>query len=218
MSRVCVYPGDHWTLPVETPYSMGVRERELIVLGGQVAMDPGGTVLHPHNVSDQIEGTLDRVESILGEMDAALSDARQLVLYYVTDGSVDETPFRQRIAKRFGAAVPPTLSLVPLPYMAYPGLSAEIDVYAMRSEDGSVLDRQSGRRERWFPTRREVRRSHLHWRAHRRRRRWGNAPSGRSRGAERSDFGKDAGTARRLRGRAIGRGAAQHLVPSRQSS
>lgn len=151
MSRVCVYPEGHWALPVETPYSTGVRERDLIVLGGQVAMDPGGTVLHPDNVSDQIEGALDRVESILGEMDAALSDARQLVLYYVTDGTVDETRFQQQIAERFGTTVPATLSLVPLPYMAYPGLSAEIDIYAMRGEDGSALDWQTVGENAGFP-------------------------------------------------------------------
>ena len=114
-------------------------------------MDPGGTVLHPDNVSDQIEGALDRVESILGEMDAALSDARQLVLYYVTDGTVDETRFQQQIAERFGTTVPATLSLVPLPYMAYPGLSAEIDIYAMRGEDGSALDWQTVGENAGFP-------------------------------------------------------------------
>ena len=142
MSRTCVYPQGHWTLPVETPYSMGVRTRELIVLGGQVAMEPGGTVLHPGDVADQLIGALDRIEAVLSELGADLGDIRQLVVYYVADragGAGDEARIRAQLVRRLGNDICTTLMFVPLPYMAYPGLVLEIDAYAMRGEDGRPM-------------------------------------------------------------------------------
>ena len=140
MSRLCVYPEDHWTLPVETPYSMGVRAGELIVLGGQVAMGADGIVRYAGEVAAQLDATIDAIESVLNELNAELADVRQLVVYYVSDGRIDEASHRRRIARRFAARTPTTLSFVPLPYMAYPGLAVEVDAYAMRGEDNRPLD------------------------------------------------------------------------------
>jgi len=131
MTRVHAYPEGHWSLKVPIPYSMGVRHGETIVLSGQVDMSGNGIVEHPGDLDAQTEASIGHVRRILGELGAELGDLVKLVVFYRTNGSLDEDAYAARIGGLMENARP-TVTFVPLPALAYPGMMVEIDAYAMR--------------------------------------------------------------------------------------
>ena len=141
MKRITSYPADHWHLPIEIPYSMGVRCGELICLSGQVDFDPDGTCLHPGDLNTQTAAATKHIEHVLNDLGCEMSDVTKLTVFYVQDGTVDEDAYCARLAALITGKASPTLALIPMPHLAYPGLMVEIDAYAMRAENGAPLPR-----------------------------------------------------------------------------
>jgi len=140
MPRKFAYPSGHWSLKVEIPYSMGVRAGDMIILAGQVDMKGNGEVQHPNDLYAQTEVSVGHIKRILGELGADCEDIVKLVVFYKTDGSVDEDAYRAEIAKQVGIVDSPiAIGFVPLSHLAYPGMMVEIDTYAMRRKDGNRI-------------------------------------------------------------------------------
>jgi enamine deaminase RidA (YjgF/YER057c/UK114 family) len=141
MARQHVSPEGHWTLKVEVPYSMGVRQGEIIMLAGQVDMEGDGIVRNPGDLDTQTGVSIGHIGKILSEMGAGMDALVKLVVFYKTDGGVDEDAYRARIGALLGGGARPAIAFVPLPVLAYPGMMVEIDAYAMLGEGGEALAR-----------------------------------------------------------------------------
>jgi enamine deaminase RidA (YjgF/YER057c/UK114 family) len=143
MTRQYLSPKGHWSLPFPVTHKHGVRDGEMIFVGGQVDLGSEGGVRHPASLSDQTEGTLDNVAAVLREGGADLDDVVKLVVFYVNRGEVDERALLEQIRRRIGHPVPPAVAAVPLPALAWPDLKVEIEAIAMRAPDGERLPREA---------------------------------------------------------------------------
>jgi enamine deaminase RidA (YjgF/YER057c/UK114 family) len=141
LPRRHAWPEGHfgWLVPVTIKH--GIRCGELAFVGGQVHKDPAGRVLDPYDSKTQTRVVMGHLRRVYGELGLGLDDVVKLVAYYVDDGRTDETTLLSDIAAHLGATPGPAITLVPVPYLVYPGMLVEIEAVAMASATGERLPR-----------------------------------------------------------------------------
>lgn len=82
--------------------SIAWRDRRHAILSGTASIDRHGKILHPGNVSRQLDRTLENLEALLAQAGATLSDMA-MFLVYVRDPN-DAAPALDRMHARFGDA------------------------------------------------------------------------------------------------------------------
>ena len=143
MKRTYVWPDDHWAWQVPVTHKHGIRDGEMIFVGGEVDMGKACEIRHPGDITAQTEGVLDNIEIILAGCDADFNDIVKLVVFYENKGAVDERALLEQIRKRFTGDVAPVMGAVPLSVLAWPDLKVEIEAIAMRAPDGTRMKRQA---------------------------------------------------------------------------
>lgn len=116
---------------MKLPYKHGVRRGNLIFVGGQVAMDEHGAVLHPHDVAAQTRMAMENIERVLAEFDATLADVVKLNRFYVGSGTAKDWQEGALVAASFFDEPGPAATGIPVPALAYEGLMVEIEVIAI---------------------------------------------------------------------------------------
>lgn len=139
--RTYVWPKGHWSWPIKVTHKHGLRHGPFCFVGGQVDLDPKGKTLHPNDLHAQIDAVMAHIQTVLGQLGADLDDVCKIVMFYVNNGEVNERDALMRVRRHFKSAVPPAMMPVPLPTLAYPGMCVEIEVIAMRGENGERLPR-----------------------------------------------------------------------------
>ncbi len=140
-SRTHSWPKGHWNWPIKVTHKHGLRDGEMIHVGGQVDLDPVGNVLHQGNLAAQTKAVVGHIGKVLGELGADLADVVKLTAFYVNDGSGDEQAFLADIGRLLPAGARPVITAVPLPALAYAGMVVEIEAVAMRAADGKRIER-----------------------------------------------------------------------------
>ena len=74
MIRTYVWPDEHWAWQVPVTHKHGLRDGEMIFVGGEVDMGKECEIRHPGDLSAQTEGVLDNIEIILAGCDADFND------------------------------------------------------------------------------------------------------------------------------------------------
>lgn len=141
MKRTYVWPENHWHWQEPVTHKHGLRDGEMIFVGGQVDMDKACEIRHPNDLWGQAEGALDNVEIVLEGCGADFNDIVKLTVFYENNGEIDELRLLELIRKRFAGEVAPVIAAVPLPVLAWPDLRVEIEAIAMRAPDGSRMVR-----------------------------------------------------------------------------
>ena len=141
MKRRHAWPKGHWSWPVDITHKHGMRSGSMIWIGGQLDMTEAGEVCHAGDVFAQIPPVVRHVERVLEDLEAGLTDLVKLLGFYVNDGSLDESTVLAAIAAALPPEARPAITLIPVPYLAYPGIALELEGYAMRGEDGAALPR-----------------------------------------------------------------------------
>ena len=136
-------PDEHWNWPIHVSHQHGVRCGDMIFVGGQVDLDPKGNVRNPGNLKSQSLNALDNIHKVLAEFYADLVDVVKLVVFYVSDGSIDETTFLADLGVAFGAGPGLAITAVPVPYLSVPDIAVDIEAIAMLSTDGRRLSREA---------------------------------------------------------------------------
>lgn len=93
-----------------------------------------GLRLNPYDLTAQTATVVHHIGTVLAGFDAGLGDVVKLVAFYVNDGSVDEQAFLADIGRHLvdhGVVSGPAITLVPLPWLAYPEMMVEIEAVAM---------------------------------------------------------------------------------------
>ena len=126
-----VWPEGHWDWPIELPYKYGVKRGNLIFVGGQVAMDDQGNVLHPGNVVKQTALAMENIEKVLSGFGATLDDVVKLNRFYVGQGTREDWELGARVAASYFEEPGPAATGIPVPALAYEGLMVEIEVIAI---------------------------------------------------------------------------------------
>lgn len=132
-------PADHWRWPIEVGHSPGVRDGEMVFVGGQADLSSSGEVRHAGDPAAQTTAALVHMAAVLGDLDADVSDVVKLVVFYRDRGEADEASLLAAIRARFADEPPPALAAVPLPSLGLPGLEVVIEAIAMRGVAGERL-------------------------------------------------------------------------------
>ncbi|MCW0002135.1 hypothetical protein OE766_28470 [Pararhizobium sp. YC-54] len=114
------WPERVWDWPVEAPYRQAIGLRNTIWLGGQVPWNSytnAGVWVFPGDLLAQTRFTMTYIEDLLLPFGRRLTDLKNLICYFATTGTEEETiAFVGTIADCFGGALPP-MTLVPKPKM-----------------------------------------------------------------------------------------------------
>lgn len=133
--RSHAWPEGHWDWLIHLSHKHGLKCGPLIFVGGQVDKDSQGKMLNLYNLDAQTDRVIDHIETVLREFGAELGNLVKLVAFVVDDGSLDEAAFQKKLAARLPIKTPgPAITLVPLPWLAYPGMMVEIEAIAMTGE------------------------------------------------------------------------------------
>ena len=141
MNKQYSWPDNHWNWPISICHKHGVRCGSIIWVGGQVDLDSSAEVRNSGDLSAQTVNAVRYFERVLADFDCELSDLVSLLCFYVNDGSTDETQFLELVAKCLPPECQTTVTAVPVPYLAYEGLTVEIEGCAMRRPNGEQTKR-----------------------------------------------------------------------------
>lgn len=143
MTRKYADPAGQWTLKIPVPYVKGVWHDDLIALSGQVDMKGDGIVQHPGDLETQTDIALGHIQTVLADLGASMADLTKLVVFYKTDGGVDEDAYRARLGAMIGEGAELAVTFVPLPNLGYPGMMVEIDGYGVKCAGRSLARRSA---------------------------------------------------------------------------
>ncbi len=142
-ARQYSWPEGHWAWPISVTHKHGLRDGDLIFVGGQVDLDSQGRVRNPGDLAAQTRGAMTYMAVVFEDLGADLGDLVKLVAYYVGEGPEAEAILLREIARALPPGAGPAISLVALPALGYEGLVSEIEAVAMRGEDGTRLLRRA---------------------------------------------------------------------------
>jgi enamine deaminase RidA (YjgF/YER057c/UK114 family) len=146
-TRSYAWPLGHWDWYQHLAFKHGVRAGKMAFVGGQVDKSSTGEPLHAFDLATQTAVVIRHIDTVLREFGAGLANVVKLVAFYATDGHVDEAAFLADIGRHILAqggapdGVGPAITLVPLPCLALPGMTVEIEAIAMLGMHGERLPR-----------------------------------------------------------------------------
>src|SRR5207302_6858318 len=143
MNKKYAWPKGRWDWPIKVSHKHGVRCGQMIWVGGQVDLTSTGEVRNSGNLSAQVANCVENLRKVLEDLGSGLPDLVKLLCFYVNDGSVDESNFLSMVARTLPPGANPAVTVVPVPYLAYPGMVVEIEGYAMRGTDDRPLPRRT---------------------------------------------------------------------------
>lgn len=144
LQRSHAWPEGHWSWPIPVTHQHGLRCGDMIFVGGQVDLDPAGRMRHAGDLAAQTAAAMGHLGRVLAALGADAGDLVKLAAFYVPDGRTEEDRLLADLARHLPAGRPgPVVTAVPVPALAYPGLTVEIEGIAMRGADGRRLERQA---------------------------------------------------------------------------
>lgn len=108
--------------------SIPIGDKQLIVLTGQVAIDKEGKCIDPNDVAGQTEYIFRKIEALLNEAGADLSDIIRVVIY-VTD--MDDFSKVSPVRNKYLEKSKPVSTLVEVSRLTIPGCRIEIEATAI---------------------------------------------------------------------------------------
>lgn len=117
----------------ERGVAISYRDRKHIIISGTASIDAEGRIVHPGNVSRQLDRTLDNIEALLDEAGAAFADVCSFIVY-VRDPS-DLGLADRAMRERFGET-PCQIVIAPV---CRPGWLVEIECLAITPAHNPTL-------------------------------------------------------------------------------
>jgi enamine deaminase RidA (YjgF/YER057c/UK114 family) len=126
---------DHGTWPGHTGFSAARTCGELIVVGGQVDLDAHGEVQHPGDLTAQITACTGHARDALEAAGSHSGQIVKVVVYCVTGTDVAAEAVEEQVLNELAVPTPPVITVVPVPWMALPGVLASVEVTASTRVD-----------------------------------------------------------------------------------
>ncbi len=132
-----------WKMRIDHPYSLLVREGNVLWSCGQCPLDSLGNVLHPGDLMRQAEAVAGFIRRFLGEMQSRVSSIGRLVVYYVRTAPDNGPRLKELFHREFGPSV--QVMPVAVPHFYYDGMLIEVDVFASdeKAEGACFVDEES---------------------------------------------------------------------------
>jgi enamine deaminase RidA (YjgF/YER057c/UK114 family) len=133
-----IMPEGHWDWPLSVTLSQGWKIGPWVFVGGQVAQDADGVVLHPGDIAAQIRVVFENIRAVLVEAGGDLADIVKLNTYYVYDGPPEGNDefykMMTRVRMEYIADPGPAATAVRVAGLALLGLEVEIEAIAYIDE------------------------------------------------------------------------------------
>jgi enamine deaminase RidA (YjgF/YER057c/UK114 family) len=156
MMRQHLSPPNDWNWRIPVSHRHGTRHGTLVFVGGQCDLDAKGNVLNPGDLLAQTNACMRRVRAVIETLGGGVEDIVKLNVFYVGGTLDEEVALLQCIHKHVKDDVPPVISLVALPRLAYPGMAITIDAVAI----DSIVARCASRPANHWPWPRDAQFSH----------------------------------------------------------
>ena len=105
------------------PYRHGVRRGDLVIVGGQAALDRNGEIIAPNDHLRQAEVIMGTIAEVIGDLAGDTAHLAKLTVFYVYGGAELEIALMRKIRAAVRSTPAPAISLIPLPRLALPGLA-----------------------------------------------------------------------------------------------
>ena len=118
---------DLWSMRIEHPYSLLVREGAHAWSCGQCPLSPEGAVLAPDDLVGQAQHVESYIRRLLEKAEYSPASVGKLVIYH----EAREPAATERMLSRFRSGFPGAILMpVATPFFYYPGMRLEVDVHA----------------------------------------------------------------------------------------
>jgi len=149
IARQHVSPAGHWNWRIPVTHRHGTRHDRLMFVGGQCDLDAEGNVLHAGDLAKQTDACMRHVRRVIETLGGRFEDLVKLNVFHAGGTLADEESLLRRIRAHITADIPPVISLVALPRLAYPGMAVTIDAVAIDNEDGAMPRRVAQPSNHW---------------------------------------------------------------------
>ena len=129
--RHYAWPDGTWDWPIPLPYKMGVKCRDVVVVGGQVPLDQTGAVMDPGELLDQTRRTMEFIRRVLAEFDLTMDDMVKQNAFYKGEAGPDVIVANQSLRSSYYSEPAGASTGIPLPFLTLAGLMIEIEIIAM---------------------------------------------------------------------------------------
>ncbi|UDL89419.1 hypothetical protein LGH82_30905 [Mesorhizobium sp. PAMC28654] len=116
-----------WKMRIEHPYSLLVKDGNLVWSCGQCPLDGAGEVLAPGDLLSQAMAVAGFIRQFLAEIGCDASAVGRLVVYYVKTSDGDAALLGDLFKAQFGREV--LVAPIAIPYFYYAGMLIEVDVF-----------------------------------------------------------------------------------------
>ena len=137
-TRIYASSPEHWNWRIPISHRQGSRCGRMLLVGGQCDLDRTGNIKNPGRMAAQVDTAMDNVEKTIAALDGRMEDVVKIGVFFAVGSSDAEEELMRQIRGRVRGTVPPAISLVALPRLAYPGLLAFIDAIAIDNTDAGA--------------------------------------------------------------------------------
>jgi enamine deaminase RidA (YjgF/YER057c/UK114 family) len=135
LKRRHVWPESLWDWTIHLPYHHGLKCHDMIFLGGQVSLDKHGQTVNAGDMPAQTRQAMTHIGTILKALGADYSDVCKITTVYAGESGYDILHENLSVRSSFFKDPGPATTGIPLPVLAYPAMSIEIDAFAMAEPD-----------------------------------------------------------------------------------
>lgn len=119
-----------WQWPSGYRFSDARSCGELIVAGGHVDLDEQGAPRNPGDLREQITSATGNAVSALRAAGGERDQVVKVVIYCVLDGGTKVAKVQDLVLQEIAGSRRPVITLVPVPYLAEPGIQVSIELTA----------------------------------------------------------------------------------------
>jgi enamine deaminase RidA (YjgF/YER057c/UK114 family) len=130
VARDTSWPAGHWDWPIPVPFQQGLRIGDLVLVGGQVALDSAGRLLYPGDLEAQTKASLEHIRRILEGFQLGMDSIVQVRCLYKTDGGPEDAHRVLTVCSGYFSRPAPAMTLVPLEHLAFARMMIEIEAVA----------------------------------------------------------------------------------------
>jgi enamine deaminase RidA (YjgF/YER057c/UK114 family) len=129
LERTHVWPENHWDWAIHLPYKHGLKCEDMFFIGGQIATDSEGVVMHPGNTEAQVAQCLTYIDRVINLLpDVERHHIAKTTTFYTGDCDREVHDLNAIPRSDWFAPAQPVTTEVALPALAFEDMMTEIEV------------------------------------------------------------------------------------------
>ena len=139
IAKSYAWPEDHWDWPILLPFKHGLKCGNMVLIGGQVAIDKNAKILYPGDIETQTRVSMDNLGRVLNEFSLSHADIVKLNTFYQgrdqNRNTADDLHSNVTVRGSYFNKPGPASTGIPFPYLSYDQMVIEIEAVAMTDSE-----------------------------------------------------------------------------------